>query len=184
MRPIPPDVYDQVADLACGMTNATCADDAALHDSLYQQLLAFYKDQSRRGVLHPFVVETLADYTEDRPEALRFYREVLAISEPDEPRHTILISMAERLIEVGEREQAKACLRDGRAEAEGRSDSDYVAEADRVLRDMVAKPGTSPTGRPATLHGNSEITEGPPLVIVRRQLASSIGVEEVKVWRG
>ena len=164
MRPIPPDVYDTVADLACGMTNATCADDAALHNSLYQQLLAFYEDQSRRGILHPFVVETLADYTEDRPEALRFYREALAISEPDEPRYSILISMAERLIEVGERDQAEACLRDGRAEAEGRNDSDSVAEADSVLRDLVAEPGAAPNGGPATPLGNSDVTDGPPSV--------------------
>jgi len=140
MRPIPPDVYNQVADLACAMTNATCADDAALCASLYQQLLAFYEDQRKRGALHPFVVESLADYTEDQTEALRFYREALSTSEPDEPRYTILISMAERLIELGEREQAEACLRDGRAEAEDRNDSDYVAVAERVLRDLAAEP--------------------------------------------
>src|SRR5437899_4261666 len=144
MRPIPPDVYDKVADLACGMTNATCADDAALHASLYEQLLAFYADRGRRGALHPFVVETLADYTKDRPEALRLYREALATSEADEPRYTILISMAERLIELGERDQAEACLREGRAEAEGCNDSDYVAEADRVLRDLTAESGAPP----------------------------------------
>jgi hypothetical protein len=164
MRPIPPDVYDQVASLACGMTNATCADDAVLCDSLYQQLLTFYGDLRKRGALHPFVVESLADYTEDRTDALRFYREALAISEPDEPRYTILISMAERLIELGEREQAEACLRDGRAEAEGRNDCDYVAEADRVLRDLVAEPGARPNGGPATQPGNSEGTGGAPSV--------------------
>jgi tetratricopeptide (TPR) repeat protein len=164
MRPITQDVYDTVADLACGMTNATCADDVPLHDSLYQQLLAFYEDQRRRGTLHPFVVETLADYTEDRPEALRFYREALAISEPDEPRYTILISMAERLIEVGERDQAEACLRDGRAEAEGRNDSESVVEADRVLREVVAEPGAAPNGGPATPLDISEAADGPPSV--------------------
>ena len=137
------------------MTNATCADDVPLYDSLYQQLLAFYEDQSRRGTLHPFVVETLADYTEDRQKALCFYREALTISESDEPRYTILISMAERMIEIGERDQA---------EAEGRSDSDSVAEADRVLRDLVAELGAAPNGGPATPSGNSSITEGPPSV--------------------
>jgi len=141
MRPIPPDIYDQVCELACGMTNATCADDLVLRASLYQQLLAFYEDQQKQGRLHPFVVEALADYTEEGSEAVRFYREALAISEPDEPRYTILISMAERLIELGEREQAEACLHDGRGEAEDRNDSDYVAEADRVLRDLGAEPG-------------------------------------------
>lgn len=164
MRQIPPDVYDQVADLACGMTNATCADDTALCASLYQQLLAFYEAQHARGTLHPFVVESLADYTEDRAGAVRFYREALAISEPDEPRHTILISMAERLIDLGEHEQAEACLREGRAEAEERNDPDWVAEADRVLRALGAEPGAAPNGGPAAPLGNSDVTEGPPSV--------------------
>ena len=164
MRPIPPDVYDKVADLACGMTNATCADDAALHDSLYEQLLGFYADQGRRGALHPFVVESLADYTNDLQEALRLYREALAISEADEPRYTILISMAERLIELGDRDQAEACLRDGRAEADGRNDSDYVAEADRALRDLAAEPSAPPNGGPAMPLDSSGATEGPPSV--------------------
>ena len=164
MRPIPPDVYNQVADLACGMTNATCAEDAALCASLYQQLLAFYEDQRQQGALHPFVVESLADYTDDLVEAVAFYREALAISEPDEPRYTILISMAERLIVLGEREQAEACLRDGRAEAEDRKDTDYVAEAERILRDLVAAQNAPPHGGSATQLGNAGVPEGPPSV--------------------
>jgi hypothetical protein len=146
MRPIPKEVYDRVAELACGMTNATFAEDAALHRSLHGQLRAFYRAHAKQGDLHPFVVESLADYTTDRQEALRLYREALAISEPDEPRYTILISMAERLIEVGRREQAEASLREARAEAEDRNDDYYVSEADRVLRDLT---GTAPNGGPA-----------------------------------
>jgi tetratricopeptide (TPR) repeat protein len=146
------------------MTNATCADDAALHDSLYEQLRAFYEDQAKQGTLHPFIVESLADYTEDRQEALRLYRQALAISEPDEPRYTILISMAERLIDVGQREQAEACLREARAEAEDCEDSEYVAEADRVLRDLVAEPGASPNGGPAASVDNPNAPGGPPSV--------------------
>ncbi len=148
MRPIPKDVYDHVADLACGMTNATLAEDVALHDSLYEQLRAFCQDQAARGVLHPFVIESLADYTDDLQEALRLYRKALGLSEPDEPRYTILISMAERLIEAGQPEQAEACLCEGRAEAEDRRDADYVAEADRMLRDLSAKPGASGNTHP------------------------------------
>jgi hypothetical protein len=49
-------------------------------------LLAFYEDQRKQGTLHPFVVESLADYTEDRTEAIALYREALALSESDEPR--------------------------------------------------------------------------------------------------
>jgi tetratricopeptide (TPR) repeat protein len=149
MRPIPKEVYDRVAELACGMTNATFAEDGVLHGSLYRQLRAFYQAHARKGDLHPFIVESLADYTADRQEALRLYREALAISEPDEPRHTILISMAERLIEVGQREQAEASLREARAEAEDRNDAYYVSEADKVLRDLTAEPGTAPNGGPA-----------------------------------
>ncbi len=49
--------------------------------------------------------------------------------------------MAQALFKVGQKEQAEACLRDGRAEALRRGDDEYVREADRVLRKSVMLPG-------------------------------------------
>lgn len=136
MSTIPSDLYDQVRELATEITNATMADDVALAESLYQRLLAFQEGQAAAGRSHPFLVETLADYTDDASQALRYYEQALAMSRQmasDEPTHTILIGIGTRLIELGQREQAEAFIRDGRAEAVRRSDLDAVNEADQLL---------------------------------------------------
>ena len=46
--------------------------------------------------------------------------------------------MAKALFEAGQKEQAEASLRDGRAEALQRGDDEYVREADRVLQEASA----------------------------------------------
>lgn len=138
MNTIPPDIYERVADLAAEITNATLADDHALSQSLYQQLLDFYTELSAANRCHPFVIETLADYTDDPTEALRYYEQALAMSRlmtSDEPTQTILIGIGAQLLQMGRREQAEAYLRDGRAEAVRREDSSWIDEADRLLQD-------------------------------------------------
>jgi hypothetical protein len=53
----------------------------------------------------------------------------------DEPTHTILIGIGEQLIAIGRREQAEAFIRDGRAEALRRGDTDWIENADRLLQE-------------------------------------------------
>jgi hypothetical protein len=133
---IPPDIYERVSELALSITNATMADDDALCKSFYQQLLDYSSEQSLAGRSHPFLLETLADYTDDPAQALGFYKQALALSRhmtSDEPTQTILIGIGARLIELGRREQAEAYLRDGRAEAVKRTDTFGIEEADRLL---------------------------------------------------
>jgi len=141
MSTIPPDLYDQVREFAVDMTNATLADDHALAESLYQRFLAFHEEHLAAGHSHPFLVETLADYTDDPAHAIRYYEQALAMSRQmasDEPTHTILIGIGEKLIELGRSEQAEAFIRDGRAEALRRSDLDMVKEADQLLHEDAA----------------------------------------------
>jgi hypothetical protein len=92
------------------------------------------------GHSHPFLTEAMADYTEDAVEAVRLYELALdqAHSFSDEPTHTKMISLAERLIELGGTEQAEAYLRDGRTEAVDRRDTFWIQEADRLLRELSA----------------------------------------------
>lgn len=101
---------------------------------------AYYEDQMRLGCPHPFVTETLADYTDAAPEAVRYYELALeqSLSYSDEPTHTKLISLAERLIELGQLERAEAYLRDGRAQAVRCSDTYWIEDADRLLQELVA----------------------------------------------
>ncbi|MEJ0088734.1 MAG: hypothetical protein WDM80_03130 [Limisphaerales bacterium] len=129
MSTIPPDVYELVGDLAAGMTNATLADDHALAASLYQRLVHYHEEQLAAGRSHPFIIETLADYTDDPAQAIRYYEQALAMSRQmtsDEPTHTILIALGEQLIAMGRRAQGEAFIRDGHAEALRRDESDLI----------------------------------------------------------
>jgi len=136
MSDIPPDSYDRVRELALGMVNATGAGDDALNESLYQQLLGYYEEQTRLGRSEPFLTEAVADYSADGAGAVRYYELSLEQARrfPGEPLHTKMISLAERLIELGQFERAEAYLRDGRAEAVQCDDQDWVANADELLQ--------------------------------------------------
>lgn len=135
MGSIPPDLYERVRELALVITNASEAGDDVMYDSLCQSLRSFYDEQASLGRSHPFLTETMADYTEDASEAARLYELALkqAGAYRDEPTHTKKISLAEQLIELGRTEQAEAYLRDGRAEAVHRGDKFWIREADRLL---------------------------------------------------
>ena len=140
MSSIPPDIYERVRELALSMTNASEAGDAASQDSAYQSLLAYHEEQTRLGHSHPFLTEALADYTDDVATSARYYELALeqARAYSDEPTHTKMISLAERLIELGQLERAEAYLRDGRAEAVRRADTFWIKDADRLLHELAA----------------------------------------------
>ncbi len=136
MSTIPPDIYEHVSQLAFDITNATLADDHALAESIYQHLHLYHEEQLANGRSHPFILETLADYTDDPAQAISHYEEALAMSRrmtSDEPTHTILIGIGERLIELKRAEQAEAFIHDGRTEAQRRGEIDWVKEADELL---------------------------------------------------
>ena len=136
MSTIPSDIYAHVGELAADITNATLADDHALVESLYKRLLTYHEEQLAAGRSHPFLVETLADYTDDATHALRYYEQALAMSRlipSDEPTQTILISIGTRLLDLGRREQAEAFIREGRTEAVRHADTDSIEDADRLL---------------------------------------------------
>jgi len=131
-----PDIYEHVHELATDITNATLADDRALAESLYQRLLAYHQEQLAAGRSHPFLIETLADYTDDASQALHYYEQALTMSHQmasDEPTHTILIGIGTKMLEMGRREQAEAFIRDGRIEAVRRADSNSIIEADKTI---------------------------------------------------
>ncbi len=138
MRQIPAEIYERIFALTCELTDATLADDTALAASVYQQLFSYYEETSRAGNPDPFVTETLADFTADAAKAIAYYELALEQSKfyPDEPRHTKMISLAERLIETGRREQAEAYLRDGRAEAVRCGDKDWIEKADMLIKTL------------------------------------------------
>ena len=136
MSTIPADVYEYLGDLAARITNAGLAYDPALAESLYLQLQAYHEERFAAGRSHPFIIETLADYTHDPAQAIGYYQQALTMSREmtsDGPTHTILIGIGERLIELEQCEQAEAFIRDGRVEAVRRGDTDWVREADELV---------------------------------------------------
>lgn len=137
MSGIPPGMYERVHELALALANASEAGDEVLSDSCLGALRAYYDELAAVGQSHPFVTETLADFV-DAAEAVNLYRLALGQSRahPEEPTHTKMISLAERLIELGQSEQAEAFLRDGRAEAVRRDDAFSIEEADRLRNDL------------------------------------------------
>ena len=134
MNKIPRDIYEHVHELALSIANASEASDEALYESQRQALRSYFDEQSAAGRAHPFLTEAAADHTPEAVEAVRLYELALRQAQtfPDEPTHTKKISLAERLIELGLREQAEACLRDGRAEAVRCGDNFWIEEADRL----------------------------------------------------
>ena len=139
MNNIPSDIYERVLELGLAIVNAMEAGDDALQDSHRLTLRAYYDEQTSLGRSHPFLTEAMADYTEDAAEAVRLYELALEQSRafPDEPIHTKMISLAERLIELGRTEQAEAYVCDGRAEAVRRGDTIWIEDADRLLQELA-----------------------------------------------
>lgn len=139
MSNIPPDIYERVHELAVAIVNARQAGDAALDLSLCQSLRVYYDEQMRLGRPHPFLTETMADFTADSAEMVRLYELSLeqARAFPDETTHTKMISLGAQLIELGRTEQAEAYLRDGRAEAVRRNDRFWIEEADSLLKELA-----------------------------------------------
>jgi len=129
---------DTLGRLIC---EASAIGDHVLGETRYAELLAFYDEQVTLGYWHPGLTESVADFTaaRDAAAALPYYVQALDQARAlDAETHTILIWMAECLFKLGQREQAEACLRDGRAESVRREETDYVQEADRVLREASA----------------------------------------------
>ena len=134
-------VHPQIDRLARLICEASAIDDPILTESRFQDLHAFYEEQIRLGYWHPALTEALADFTASRDvaAALPYYRLALdQARELDSHSHTILIAMAQALFEAGQKEQAEACSREGRAEAIRRGDDEYVQKADEILRETSA----------------------------------------------
>jgi tetratricopeptide (TPR) repeat protein len=137
---IPADIYETVLELALAIVNASGAGDEALSASLSLQLYAYYEEQSRLGRAHPFLTEAAADFSDDPKVAVDLYLLSLeqAESAPGEPKHTKMISLADRLLRLGRTEEAEAFLLDGLAEAHRVGDADCVEEALQLEKELKA----------------------------------------------
>ncbi len=74
---IPEDIYERILDLATSLTNASEFGDTKFYWSLYGELRKFCEGESESGRDHPFLWETLADFTSDDRAAITLYAKAL-----------------------------------------------------------------------------------------------------------
>jgi hypothetical protein len=140
MSSIPSDLYDRVFQIATDLTNASEAGDDMAYGASYAQLTALYEERTQMGLPHPFLPETLADYTDDAAKSASLYR--LAIEQAatfaDEPTHAKHIGLAEALISLGRKAEAREHLDIGQRQARSVGDSHWVDHAAELSRSLVA----------------------------------------------
>jgi hypothetical protein len=90
MSAIPQDIYQKVLEFSTSLTNAMEGEDEILMEFHYQQLLQFFNELEASGNSHPFITETVADYTEDAANAVEYYKLSLeqCRANPSEPTYT------------------------------------------------------------------------------------------------
>lgn len=128
------EVHSRVRAFGDGFCVAAEAGDEVLRAAHFEALRAYYLEQKRLGLWHPHLTEAVADHCRAASEAVGFYREALAQARRlGEPTQSILLGMAERMLEVGLRETAEACAQEGLAEALRRGDSGLQLQGEDLL---------------------------------------------------
>ena len=106
---IPNGIYATVLNLANKLTDARETGNTKHFWKHYNELAKFCAAQEAQGVSHPFLWETLADYTDDDSASLPLYAKALeAAQNPScaEYRSSILFALAERHQAKGNSDQA------------------------------------------------------------------------------
>jgi hypothetical protein len=99
---IPEDMYERVFDLATSLMNASEAGDTRTYWELYSELRVYCEAQTARD--HPFMWETLADFTTDNQASVALYIKALAsatVLGATEYEASILFALAERYNDIG-----------------------------------------------------------------------------------
>ncbi len=140
MRRIPEPLYSQVLEISSALVNAVEADDGEALAVSFYRLEALYSEQCVSGNPDPFLIEALADFTDDASSAEKLYRLAIAQSQHfhGEPIHTKQIGLAERLIEIGKRAEAIQLLEDAKTKATEENDSDALDEIQSILAEQSA----------------------------------------------
>lgn len=101
---IPDDMYKRVFDLATGLMNASEASDTRTYWQLYRELEMYCKAETARD--HPFLWETLADFTTDDQASIALYAKALESAQrlgATEYEASILLALAERYRDIGDK---------------------------------------------------------------------------------
>jgi hypothetical protein len=138
MMDIPDDIYYRVLDLATELVNAFEAADMRESWELHNELREIVESEAAAGRPHPFLYETLADFTDDDRIAMGLYRTALELANEaraDAYRASIQLAMAERYKNMGESELAYEYASQANAAAKGLDDLDLRKRISEFLLD-------------------------------------------------
>jgi hypothetical protein len=126
--------WEPVEDAALAIVNAGSAGDDVLRASLRAEMHGLLADLRERHGDHPFLLELVADYTEDdAPARVALYRQALGIAAANDlPTFTIRLALARVLLEMGEPVAALADLRAAEGSVPAREESEQREWADLV----------------------------------------------------
>ena len=155
-----PEMWATVVQAAGDMTNASGRNQRALGRKHYRELEALVRSQVRRRRSHAWVLETLADFTENNRKAVGLYRKALRLARLQGlAGHTILLELAKRHFEIrGGKSLARRYLSASLSEARRRHDRDVVKEA---LEVQVAMSDGRPNTRVQRIRSSPSALRSP-----------------------
>lgn len=124
---IPADIHERVVALTNAMIDAGQSGDAEGAESLYDELSRYCETVAAEGRDHPFLWETLADFTDDDRNAIGIYLRALPLAtaaNAAEYAASICLAVAERHSNLDEFDAARS----------------YALQADAFARDTDDQP--------------------------------------------
>lgn len=137
-RTIPPALYDEVFTLVTDIAQPEAepldiVDETRASDA-FAKLLALFRHRELSGDSDPFLTEALADFTDDKSEAIRLY--TLALQQcaafPGEPTIPKRIGLARALIAANRTSEARIEIEVARREAFVERDSEALKELEEL----------------------------------------------------
>ena len=132
-------IYKAVHTLAGDLMAAAQNNDQATFDVLYAELKSLCTTHAGTAKDHPVQWETLADFTEELPEAVAIYQRALELAVAQEARDFIAsigYAMAVLELELGERASAMAHLTQARVSAKRIEDRQLRGEINDLLTSL------------------------------------------------
>lgn len=141
---IPADIHQRVVELTDAILAAGQSGNAELAGSRYQALLAYCQATAAAGRDHPFLWETLADFTGDEHLAIGHYRHALALARAADAADyaaSICLALAERHANLDESIAAHAYALQAEEHARGSDDLPLRQAIDQFLLEHPSAAG-------------------------------------------
>lgn len=135
---IPDHLYNRVLETATSLMTASEAGDTKRYRTIYNELKKLCESKTRSGEGHPFLWETLADFTQDDSAAVDLYMKALEEAQDVDAaayRASILFALAERQRSLGNATLAYKYALDANEEARSLDDPELRRDISEFLRD-------------------------------------------------